>query len=129
MSTDHEIELADDVLLLRPFRPDDAEAICAAVLESMDELGRWLSWCHAGYTIDDTRDFLAGRAAAYLKEGEYAFAILERAGGRLVGATGVNQIDKVNARANLGYWMRTGATVAAMRPGQHACWRAGPSRH
>lgn len=50
------------------------------------------------------------RGAAFQKEGEYAFAILEREGGQFVGATGINQIDRAARRANLGYWLRTSAT-------------------
>ena len=110
MSSDHNIELSGETLFLRCFRLDDAEAICEAVLESMAELSPWLPWCHAAYTMDDTRRFLEGRADAFVKDGEYAFAILERAGGPFVGACGVNQFDKANARANLGYWMRSSAT-------------------
>ncbi len=109
MATDHEIELTCERLLLRPFRPDDDEAICDAVLESIDELLPWLPWCHRQYKIGDTRTFLQGRASAFENDGEYAFAIVERGTRRLVGACGVNQIDAANARANLGYWVRTGA--------------------
>lgn len=114
MATDHHIELASERLLLRPFSPDDAEAICSAVLESLEEFLPWLPWCHRRYSIDDTRAFLDGRAEAFEKEGEYGFAIVERESGRLVGACGVNQIDRANARANLGYWVRSGAARRGM---------------
>jgi RimJ/RimL family protein N-acetyltransferase len=110
MACDHDIELSGPTLRLRRFDAQDAQAIYEAVRESLPELSRWLSWCHSDYTIDDTRTFLAGRGEAFQKDGEYAFAVFERAGGRFVGACGVNQIDKANARANLGYWMRTSAT-------------------
>ena len=108
-ATDHDVELGNETLLLRAFRSDDAEAIHAAVRESMRELGQWLSWCHADYTIADTRQFLDGRAEAFQKDCEYSFAIIERASGRLVGATGINQLEKAALRANLGYWLRTSA--------------------
>ena len=110
MPPDHAVELTNDALLLRPFRASDAAEICAAVRESLRELGQWLSWCHPEYTIDDTRSFLAGRGDAFQRDGEYAFAIIERASGCLVGACGINQIEKANLRANLGYWLFTGAT-------------------
>ncbi len=110
MATDHEIELGSENLLLRPFQPSDAEPICDAVLESLDELTPWLPWCHPQYTILDTRTFLEARASAFENDGEYAFAMLQRATGRFVGACGINQFDRVNARANLGYWVRTSAT-------------------
>jgi RimJ/RimL family protein N-acetyltransferase len=108
-ATDHEVELANETLLLRAFRADDAEAIHAAVRESMSELGQWLSWCHPDYAIADTRQFLEGRGEAFQKDNEYAFAIIERASGRFVGATGINQLEKAALRANLGYWLRASA--------------------
>jgi ribosomal-protein-serine acetyltransferase len=110
MCPDHAIELANETLLLRPFRPDDAEALFEAVRESMNELTRWLSWCRSDYAIQQSIEFLEKRAEAFEEDGEYAFAITERATGRFVGACGINQIEAAARRANLGYWMRTSAT-------------------
>lgn len=107
---DHAITLSDERLLLRAFRAEDDEVIYQAVRESMAELGQWLSWCHGAYSIEDTRQFLAGRGDAFRDEGEHGFAIFERANGRFVGATGINQLDSAALRANLGYWLRTSAT-------------------
>ena len=109
-SADHEVELSNETLHLRPFRMEDGETIYQAVRESRRELGEWLSWCHPDYTIQDTLQFLGGRVEAFRKDGECAFAIIERASGRFVGATGINQVDKSALRANLGYWLRTSAT-------------------
>jgi RimJ/RimL family protein N-acetyltransferase len=110
MAADHDIELADDGLVLRPFRLDDAEEICAAVRASLSELVVWLSWVHPQYTIEDTQAFLEGRAEAHTRDGEFAFAMIERQTGRVLGACGINQIEKAARRANLGYWLRTDAT-------------------
>jgi ribosomal-protein-serine acetyltransferase len=107
---DHEVQLGDEHLLLRAFKPGDAEAIYEAVCESKAELARWLPWCHADYSIADTQEFLNQRSEAFAKQGEHAFAIIERHGNRFVGATGINQIDRGTCRANLGYWLRTSAT-------------------
>ena len=109
MAKDHDVELTSETLHMRPFRKSDAEPICEAVCESMNEFLPWLPWCHDAYTIDDTRAFLASRAETFEKEGEYGFAIVERRSSRLVGACGMNQIDQANARANLGYWIRRSA--------------------
>jgi RimJ/RimL family protein N-acetyltransferase len=109
-AADHDVVLSSDALLLRAFRLDDAEEIYQAVCESKRELTRWLSWCHDQYAIADTIEFLKGRGTAFQNDGECGFAIIERPGGRFVGATGINQIDKVVRRANLGYWLRTSAT-------------------
>ena len=110
MSDDHDFVLADETLLLRAFRRDDAEALHSAVRESMAELGQWLSWCHPEYTLADSVQFLHGRKKAYEVDGEHSFAVIEQASGRLLGATGINQIEMAALRANLGYWLRTSAT-------------------
>ncbi|MEX0676461.1 MAG: GNAT family protein [Pirellulales bacterium] len=107
---DHDVVLSNDAILLRAFRLADAEAIYEAVVESKRELAAWLPWCHEKYTLADTIEFLKGRAHAFQKDGEHGFLIIERATGRFVGATGINQIDKAARRANLGYWLRTSAT-------------------
>jgi ribosomal-protein-serine acetyltransferase len=110
VTADHEVILSNDVIELRAFRLGDADAIYQAVRESMVELSRWLSWCHADYAIHETIEFLKARGDAFAKDGEHAFAIIERSSGRLVGGTGINQIDPAALRANLGYWLRTSAT-------------------
>jgi len=108
--TDHDVTLSGDGLVLRPFALDDAEALHAAVRQSLDELIVWLSWCHRDYSLDDSLTFLRGRPEAFHQDGEYSFAIVDAANGELLGATGINQIDRAARRANLGYWLRTSAT-------------------
>jgi ribosomal-protein-serine acetyltransferase len=103
------IALADDLLVLRPFALDDAPALFEAVQESLAELGRWLSWCHPDYSLEDSQQFLASRAEAQRKEEEFALAILERSTGQLWGGCGINQFDRAGRRVNLGYWVRTSA--------------------
>jgi RimJ/RimL family protein N-acetyltransferase len=110
MSADHDVQLSNETLLLRAFRADDVDAIFDAVIESKPQLGQWLSWCHPNYSIQDTIEFLSKREEAFRNEGEHGFAVIERATNRLVGACGINQIEKAALRANLGYWMRTTAT-------------------
>jgi len=110
MGLDHVVEIRGEKVRLRPFAADDAEAIHAAVRESLTELGRWLSWCREDYSLQDTCDFLDARTNAFQTTGEHSFAILELGSDRFVGAIGINQIDPLTQRANLGYWLRTSAT-------------------
>ena len=107
---DHTVELADERIRLRAFRREDAQSVYEAVVESQAELIPWLPWCHADYVIEETRQFLGMRAAAFERDQEYAFAIVDQQTERLLGATGINQLDLVNQRGNLGYWLRTSAT-------------------
>ena len=110
VAPDQDVVLSSDAILLRAFGLEDAEAIFEAVVESKDELARWLPWCHDKYSIVDALEFLKGRGDAFRDDGDYGFVIIERATGRFVGATGINQLDKTARCANLGYWLRTSAT-------------------
>jgi ribosomal-protein-serine acetyltransferase len=117
MPKDHEVELANETILLRAFRPEDADELYAAVRESMVALGQWLSWCHADYSIQDTIEFLGARGDAFQKDAEHGFVICERSSGRLLGGVGINQLEKAARRANLGYWLRTSATRRGIAAG------------
>lgn len=107
---DHEVVLEGEAVRLRPFCIEDADEVYGAVCESRTEFAPWVPWYHPDYAIADTRAFLGSRAEAFRNTGEYTFAITERASGRLVGATGLNEFNPAALSANHGYWLRTSAT-------------------
>jgi ribosomal-protein-serine acetyltransferase len=94
---------------IRPYRLDDAQAIWEAVHESMNQLHPWMPWCHPRYSIDEARSWLGVQVQAFQQRTTFEFAITDRAGAYL-GGCGLNQIDPLNQRANLGYWVRSSAT-------------------
>jgi ribosomal-protein-serine acetyltransferase len=96
---------------IRPYRLDDAQAIWEAVRESMRELQPWMPWCHPGYSIDESRSWLAVQVPAFQQRTTFEFAITTE-DGRYLGGCGLNQIDALNQRANLGYWVRSSAAGA-----------------
>jgi ribosomal-protein-serine acetyltransferase len=93
---------------IRPYRLDDAQAIWEAVRESIPELTPWMPWCHKGYSIDETRSWLGVQVPAFQQRTIFEFAITS-GDGRYLGGCGLNQIDALNQRANLGYWVRSSA--------------------
>jgi hypothetical protein len=48
---------------LRPFVPADAEAFACAARESARAVGRWMSWCHEGFSVAEARAWFAICAA------------------------------------------------------------------
>lgn len=94
---------------LRRYTLDDVPAVVEAVHESLAELSPWMPWAHAAYSADDSRAWLRVQVPAFDKGEAYEFAIVS-AEGRYLGGCGLNQIDSVNRRANLGYWVRSSAT-------------------
>jgi RimJ/RimL family protein N-acetyltransferase len=105
-----DVVLACDRVLLRPYRFDDIDELYSAARESIAEVGRWLPWCHYGYTREESSAWIESRPQAWRDGVEYSFAIIERASGRFVGGCGLNQFDYDRQRCNLGYWVRTSAT-------------------
>ena len=111
-----DIHLSDGRIVLRPPVLADAEAICAAVRESIADVSPWAPWCHPAYSIDDTRDWLATLPDAWARGTDYDFAVLDRRDGALLGGFALNQFNTVNRFANLGYWTRTSRTGQGTAP-------------
>ena len=104
---------------IRPYCLDDGPAVFEAAQESLEQLGPWMPWCHPEYSIEESRAWLEIQVPAFQHGTAYEFAITG-ADGRYLGGCGLNQIDRMNKRANLGYWVRSaaarrGAATAAVK--------------
>lgn len=97
----------DKSYLIRPCRPDDAGPVFEAVRESMKELYPWMPWCHQDYVIEDSRTWFGSRPDVWRKGMEYDFLIADRSDGHPLGICSLNNLDRDNRLANLGYWIRT----------------------
>jgi len=97
-----------DAVAIRPYIKEDIPLLFEAVAESMGELGRWMPWCHPGYAIEDSRQWIDAQIVAFPQGTEYAFAIVD-AENRFLGGCGLNHLERLNLRANLGYWVRASA--------------------
>jgi ribosomal-protein-serine acetyltransferase len=91
---------------IRPFREDDADGLYESVRESIDDLIRWMPWCHLEYSISEAREWVETQIAAFKARDEFNFAIItgER---HVAGVCGINAINWENRLANLGYWVRS----------------------
>jgi RimJ/RimL family protein N-acetyltransferase len=108
-------------LLVRPWLPEDADALFAAAGESVQSVGRWLPWCREGYRRDDSVAWIAHAQASWQLEEMFAFAIVDTLDGSVAGGVGLNQFSRQHRSANLGYWIRQA------RQGQGIAPRAVPS--
>lgn len=111
-------------ILLRPYAPDDAPWLFEAARESSAEVYLWLPWCRPEYTLAEAQDWIARQVPLFAAGTSFSF-VIEGAGGQFLGGCGLNQIDPIHRRANLGYWVRTsaagrGIATAAVR--QLAAW-------
>lgn len=99
-------DLSDGVVTLRAHRSGDAEALAEAVRESVDTVGRWQDWCHAGYDVADAGKWMASARESWLLGDGFEMLIVDATTGRILGGMGVNQRNKEQRFANLGYWVR-----------------------
>ena len=109
---------------IRPYAEDDIPLLLEAVRESIADVHPWLPWCHPGYGLDDARAWVTRQVAAFAEGADFQFVIVSPSG-RFSGGCGIDQIDRINRRANLGYWVRSseagrGAATDAAR--EAAAW-------
>jgi RimJ/RimL family protein N-acetyltransferase len=105
-----DLEFSDGLVLIRPYRLDDADAIYEAVRESIPDLSPWVSWCHAYYSMEEAKFFLKAQAEWWKEGSVYNFAITDAEGGGFLGGCVLNRIDRTNRIANLSYWVRSSRT-------------------
>ncbi len=86
------------------------------MLESLAQLQPWMPWCHPQYSVIDSRSWLEAQVPAFQAGTAFEFAIMS-VDGTYLGGCGLNQIDRINRRANLGYWVRSTATRQGVATG------------
>jgi RimJ/RimL family protein N-acetyltransferase len=104
-----EIRLVDDRVRLRPYAQSDVAALVEAARESVAEAYPWLPWCHPSYGVEDALDWIGAREDQWALDRDYSFVVEDVVTARFLGGVGLNQIDRLHRRANLGYWTRTSA--------------------
>jgi ribosomal-protein-serine acetyltransferase len=104
------VTLADGKVTLRPYRLSDSKECFQAIKDSVAEISVWLPFAHPDYSMQENRAWLKKRPDDWKNGRGYEFAILDAGDGTMIGGCGLNGIDKMNRRANLGYWVRTSHT-------------------
>lgn len=99
------VKLEGERVIIRTYEDSDAEAVYAAINASRKELGSWLTWCTDNFTAEDARKWVTSRSHAWLREEEFSFIIVEKSTGNIIGAIGLNLINRTHGFANMGYWM------------------------
>lgn len=99
-------ELRGERVVVRPYRPDDAEALFAAVIESRDYLLPWLPWASGYASVDDARDFINRANARWLLREDFTVSVWERESGRLIGGSGLHARNASVEAYEIGYWLR-----------------------
>jgi len=115
-------------LVLRPYRPDDAEAVHRACQDP--GIQRWITAIASPYTEEDARAWVEDVAPAERAEGTGLPAVVE-AGGALVGAVGLH-VRPGRLGPEVGYWIAPwgrGHGYAAEAADALAGWALGLGAH
>lgn len=111
-------------ITLRYPEPRDVDPLFDAVRESINELHPWAPWCPLTYGRADAARWVGQQPAAREAGTAFEFVVVGD-DGRILGCCGVNQINRGFRLANLGYWIRTSATLrgyATEATRQAAAW-------
>ena len=112
------------VITIRPFEFEYVPSFVAAVRASAEVLGRWMPWCHAEYSIDEAKAWLATCQAEWTRGTSYPFLIVEPKSNEVVGSVDINQINRDHNFGNIGYWVSSshagrGVATAAVKMVAH----------
>lgn len=99
-------ELRGKRVLVRPFRPEDAEALFAAVVASRDYLLPWLPWAIGYDSVDDAREFINRARARWLLREDFTVSVWELEGGRLLGGSRLHTRNSEAGEYAIGYWLQ-----------------------
>ena len=114
------IQLPDELnsprLLLRPFRPADADQVFAAVDESRAHLRPWMAWVDGHVSVDNSRDWCTRCAANWLLRTELTAGIFAAADGRYLRCASLHDPDWDLHAFGIGYWLRVSAVGQGYAP-------------
>ncbi|MFC3449213.1 GNAT family N-acetyltransferase [Amycolatopsis speibonae] len=92
--------LADDVVVLRRWKPEQLETLAAVAGGSAEHLGAWMIWATDGYGHQEAAGFLEHTTKNWAEGNTYDFAIF--AEDEVVGGTGmIVHPDRIE----IGYWL------------------------
>lgn len=96
-------------VVIRKYREGDAAEFQQAVLESVEYISQWLSWCTPDYSIDDAANWVQSASRDWENGTDYRFVIEDAKTRLILGTVGINRVVQQHKIGNLGYWVRKSA--------------------
>ncbi len=94
---------ADNDIILRKVRMKSAQEIYASIDRSREFLGEWLPFVDRTLSVEDTEKFI--KALKKHKDAKHELVLEIRLGEVFAGLIGLKDIDEVNKKAEIGYWL------------------------
>ncbi|HHQ4940597.1 TPA: GNAT family N-acetyltransferase [Aeromonas veronii] len=93
-------------LVIRPFEPADADEFVRATHESIETVGKWMSWCSRSFTRESALEWFASCDQDREAGRAFDMGIFCATTGQLLGGAGINQLSPHHRYGNIGYWVR-----------------------
>ena len=98
--------LANAQLVIRPFELADADEFIRAAHESIETVGKWMSWCSQSFTRENALEWFANCEQDRTAGRAFDMGIFCATTGQLLGGAGINQLSPHHRYGNIGYWVR-----------------------
>ena len=102
--------VSNGLITIRRYDTVDVPCLCEAARESSPEVSVWLPWCHSGYSMEESLEWILRSGKRWDEKREFHFGIFDSQTGAFVGGVGLNELKPEHRLANLGYWVRTAWT-------------------
>lgn len=111
-------EIRGERIVLKAYEESFIPMLYEAAMEARAdaEFTHWMPWCHADYSIEDSRTFIEKTVEnwrdledAWRDEMQFGYAVFDAETNRFLGGVGLNQPNKLHKFFNLGYWTRPSA--------------------
>ncbi|WGY75125.1 GNAT family N-acetyltransferase [Aeromonas caviae] len=98
--------LANANIVIRPFESGDADEFVRAAHESIETVGKWMSWCSSSFTRESALEWFASCEQERAAGRAFDMGIFCATTGQLLGGAGINQLSPHHRYGNIGYWVR-----------------------
>lgn len=98
--------LANANIVIRPFEADDADEFVRAAHESIETVGKWMSWCSHSFTRESALEWFTSCEQDCAARRAFDMGIFCATTGQLLGGAGINQLSPYHRYGNIGYWVR-----------------------
>lgn len=93
-------------LILRPPQPGDGAELNRAIVESFEDLNKWMPWARERPSVEASEEHVRRASAKWILREDLLVLVFDRETGLLAGSTGLERINWNLPRFEIGYWVR-----------------------
>lgn len=91
---------------IRKMNASDAQGLYEAIIESIDHVSEWMTWCTSDYALEEAEDWTASAEDKWVDGTEYRFLAISKDTKEILGCFGIGHVHPERKSGDLGYWVR-----------------------